>query len=106
MFYLVKSTPWHIQYHLQVWIYFKVLFTNLFQKLKTNGKGKICKYWICDHEKSMYTLKRTQFRPLQDVIGSLSPFISTKILVVIYRTLGLYVWTKVVILRIYVCNIE
>ena len=90
MFYLVKSTPWHIQYHLQVWIYFKVLFTNLFQKLKTNGKWKICKYWICDHEISMYTLKRTQ-RPLQDVIGS---------------TLGLYVWTKVVTLRIDVCNIE
>ena len=39
---LVKSTPWHISF-CKYWYICKVLFTILFQKLKTNGKRKICK---------------------------------------------------------------
>ena len=41
----IWSNPLPGIYHLLV------LFNILFQKLKTNGKRKICKYWICDRRK-------------------------------------------------------
>ena len=43
---VVSSTPWHISFA-SVDISAKNCFNVLFQKLKTNGETKICKYWIC-----------------------------------------------------------
>ena len=43
---VVNSTPWHISFA-SVDISAKNCFNVLFQKLKTNGETKICKYWIC-----------------------------------------------------------
>ena len=59
------------------------LITCYFQKLKTNDKKEnlqILDLWLW---KAMCISKRNQ-RPLEDVMGSLSHFISTKKLVVMY----------------------
>ena len=84
---VVNSTPWHISFA-SVDISAKNCFNVLFQKLKTNGETKICKYWICIGGKPCAQ------KPLEDVMGNLSPFILNKMLVVVfmYNAFGQKLW--------------
>ena len=83
----ICSNPLHGINHLQVLIYLQSIVQCFVSKIKNKWKKENLKILDLQSWKAMCTSKRTQ-RPLQDVMGSLSPLISTKMLVVVYSLIA------------------
>lgn len=89
---VVNSTPWHISFA-SVDISAKNCFNVLFQKIKNKWRNENLQILDLHWWKAMCKSESTQ-KPLEDVMGNLSPFILNKMLVVVfmYNAFGQKLW--------------